>query len=171
MKRVIIMVIMACTMLLSMTLNGQAQQTVKKIRVGVYDNRAITFAYMGSKYNPMEKKIAEFKEAKAAGDSAQIKELEAWGPRFQRQLHLQGFGRAPVDDRLLLVKDGMAGVAKSTGVDLIGWHPDYTSAEVEIVDITDELVALFNPTKEKLEEIKQLKGIEPTPLCDLKDEH
>ena len=148
MKRSIVIVVIACTMLLALAASGQAQQAAKKIRVGVYDNRAITLAYVGSKYNPMEKKIAEFKEAKAAGDSAQIKELEAWGPRFQRQLHFQGFGRAPVDDLLLLVKDKMAEVAKRTGVvDPICWYPDYTGAEVEIVDITDELVSLFNPTR------------------------
>ena len=118
----------------------------------------------------MEKKIEEFKEATAAGDSAKINELEAWGPRFQRQLHFQGFGRAPVDDLLLLVKDKIPDVAKRTGVDLIGWYPDYTGAEVEVVDITDELVSLFNPTNEKLEEIKHIKGVEPTPLCDLTNE-
>ena len=167
MKRSIFTVIIACTMLLASAASGQAQQAAKKIRVGVYDNRAITLAYFGSEFNPMEAKKAEFKEAKTAGDSAKIKELEAWGPRFQRQLHFQGFGRAPVDDLLLLVKDKMAEVAKRTGVDLIGWYPDYTGAEVEVVDITDELVSLFNPTNEKLEEIKQLKGVEPTPLCDL----
>ncbi|TFH00877.1 MAG: hypothetical protein E4H13_06305 [Calditrichales bacterium] len=167
MKRSIFTVIIAFTMLLTLTANGLAQQAVKNLRVGVYDNRAITFAYMGSKYNPMEKKMTEYIEAKAAGDSAQIKELEAWGPRFQRQLHFQGFGRAPVDDLLLLVKDKIPDVAKRTGVDLIGWYPDYTGADVEIVDITDELVSLFNPTNEKLEEIKQITAVEPTPLCDL----
>lgn len=114
--------------------------------------------------------MAEYKEAKAVGDSATIRELEAWGPRFQRQLHFQTFGRAPVDDLLLLVKDKIPEVAARTGVDMIGWYPDYTGAEVEIVDITGELVALFNPTQEKLESIKQIKDVEPVPLWDITDE-
>ena len=170
MKRAILVASMSCMMLLALTASALAQQTVKKIRVGVYDNRAITLAYFGSEYNPVEKKMAEFKEAKAAGDSVRIKELGAWGPRFQRQLHFQAFGRAPVDDLLLPVKDKMAEVAKSTGVDLIGWYPDYVGAEVEVVDITDEMVALFNTTQEKLEMIKELKDVEPVPLWDITDE-
>lgn len=159
--------VIVCMMLLTLTSTGQAQETTRKLRVGVYDSRAIAFAYFGSEHNPLEEKMEEFKEAKAAGDSVRIKELQAWGPRFQRQLHFQGFCRAPVDDLLLLVKDKLAGVAMSSGVDLIGWYPDYTGVDVEIVDITDELVALFNPTKDKLKEIKQLKDIEPTALWDI----
>jgi hypothetical protein len=167
MKQRILMAGTVCIMLLAMSLSGQAQETAKKIRIGVYDNRAIALAYFGSEHNAFIKKRAEVKEARAEGDSTRIKELNTWVEKFQRQLHFQGFCRAPVDDLLLLVKDRMAGVARDSGVDLIGWYPDYTGAEVEIVDITDELVALFNPSEEKLEQIKQLKDVEPTALSDI----
>ncbi len=167
MKRTILAASMICMMLLALTSSGHAQETAKKMRIGVYDNRAIALAYFGSEHNAFLKKRAEVKEARAEGDSARIKELDAWVEKFQRQMHFQGFGRAPVDDLLLLVKDKLAGVARSTGIDLIGWYPDYTGADVEVVDITDELVALFNPSEEKLEQIKQLKEVEPTALSDL----
>ncbi|MCP4584126.1 MAG: hypothetical protein GY839_21140 [candidate division Zixibacteria bacterium] len=107
----------------------------------------------------------------AAGDSARANELTVWVERFQRQIHFQGFCRVPVDDLLLVVKDKIAGVAKRTGVDLIGWNPDYTGADVEVVDITDELVSLFNPTEKKLEQIKGLKDVEPTALADVEHDH
>lgn len=157
--------------LLALPLSAQAQETAKKIRVGVYDNRAIALAYFGSDYNEFIKKRSEFQEVQKSGDSARIEELNEWVGKFQRQIHFQGFCRAPVDDLLLLVKDKMAGLASRTGVDIIGWYPDYTGAEVEIVDITDELVALFNPSESKLKEIKGLKGVEPIALSDVEHDH
>lgn len=171
MKRRILWAGVACMTLIGITSSSHAQEAAKKIRVGVYDNRAIALAYFGSEYNAFLKKRTEVKEARAAGDSVRVKELDAWVKKFQRQIHFQGFCRAPVDDLLLLVKDKMAAVVKNTGVDLIGWQPDYTGAEVEIVDITDELVALFNPTQKKLDEIKQLKDVEPIALCDITHDH
>ena len=170
MKRILVAG-MACMMLLALTSSGQSGETAKKIRVGVYDNRAIALAYFGSEYNAFLKKRAEHHEALAAGDSVRAKELTVWVERFQREIHFQGFCRVPVDDLLLVVKDKMAGVAKRAGVDLIGWYPDYAGAEVEVVDITDELVALFNPTEEKLKQIDGLKDVEPTELADIDHEH
>ncbi len=160
-----------CMMLFAAVLNSQAQESGKKIRVGVYDNRAIAVAYFGSEYNIFLKKRAEHHEAQAAGDTARAKELTVWVERFQRQIHFQGFCRVPVDDLLLLVKDKMAGVAKRAGVDLIGWSPDYAVMEVETVDITAELVALFDPSENKLKQIEDLKGTEPTALADIDHEH
>lgn len=171
MKNNILLVSMVFLMLLAMTMSCPAQETAKKIRVGVYDNRAIALAYFGSEHNEFLKKRAEYNEAQASGDSALIKELDNWMPRFQRQMHFQGFCRAPVDDLLLLVKDKMPGVAKSAGVDLIGWYPDFIGAEVETVDITNELVALFNTSEKKLKEIEGLKDVEPIALADVEHDH
>ncbi len=171
MKQRIIAASMLCVMLLAISLSSQAQEDQKKIRVGVYDNRAIALAYFGSEYNAFLEKRAEHHEAEAAGDTTLAKELTVWVKRFQRQIHFQGFCRVPVDDLLLLVKDKMPGVAKSTGVDLIGWNPDYATVDVEIVDITADLVALFDPNEMKLKQIESLKGIEPTALADINHDH
>ncbi len=171
MKRTVFVVGMACMMALGLISSGQAGETAKKIRVGVYENRAIAMAYFGSEHNAFLKKRAEHHEAVAAGDSVRAKELTAWVERFQRQIHFQGFCRVPVDDLLLVVLDKMADVAKRTGVDLIGWYPDFTGPEVEVVDITDELVALFNPTEEKLKQIESLKDVEPIDLADIEHDH
>lgn len=171
MKHSIIAAGIACVMLFGLTSNSQTQEVAKKIRVGVYDNRAIALAYFGSEHNIFLKKRAEHHEAQAAGDSARAKELTEWVERFQRQIHFQGFCRVPVDDLLLVVKENLADVAKSTGVDLIGWNPDYVGAEVEVVDITNELVSLFNPTEEKLKQIRSLEDVEPTALADIEHDH
>lgn len=170
MKQKIITIGLVCMMVFAMMSNIQAEETAKKIRVGVYDNRAIALAYFGSEYNAFIKKRAEHHEAQASGDTVKAKELTEWVQRFQRQIHFQGFCRVPVDDLLLLVKDKIAAVAKKTGVDLISWNPDYIGAEVETVDITNELVALFNPTEDKLKQIEGLKDTEPVALADINHE-
>lgn len=167
MKRKFITTGLVCLILLAMMSVGQAQETKKKIRVGIYDNRAIATAYFGSEYNPLQMKKTEFEQAKAIGDSAKIKELEAWGPKFQRQIQFQGFCRVPVDDLLFHVKDKLGIVASDAGVDMIGMTPDYAGANVETVDITDRLVALYNPSPKILDEIRQIRAVKPTALSDI----
>ncbi len=171
MKQRSLVIIIVCLVVLATAIISYAQESGKKIRVGVYDNRAIAMAYFGSEHNIFLKKRAENHEALEAGDTARSRELTVWVERFQRQIHFQGFCRVPVDDLLLLVKDKMAGVARRTGVDLIGWSPDYAVLEVETVDITAELVALFDPSEMKLKQIEGLKGTEPTALADIDHDH
>ncbi|MHC4414881.1 MAG: hypothetical protein ACYS0G_06320 [Planctomycetota bacterium] len=141
------------------------------LRVGVYDNRAIAVAYATSRFNPVSEKMAEFEKAKAAGDAKRVEELEAWGEKHQRQLHRQGFGRVPVDDLLAHVKDELPEVARKTGIDAIAWHCDYASADVEQVDITTELVMLFDPSKKTLKTVQELRKHEPVDLDVLEQGH
>lgn len=171
MKQRIFVVGLVCILLLAMAVFSEAQEVEKKIRVGVYDNRAIAVAYFGSEYNIFLEKRAEHHEALATGDTARAKELTEWVERFQRQIHYQGFCRAPVDDLLMVVKDKVIVVAKSMEIDFIGWYPDYMGTNVETIDITAELVALFEPSEEKLKQIESLKGTEPTALADIEHDH
>jgi hypothetical protein len=139
-------------------------QTTRKIRLGIYDNRAIALAYAPSRYNPVGEKMAEFKKAKASGDTARARELEEWGQKHQKQLHRQGFGRVPVDDILALVKDKLPEVARKTGVTAIVWQCDYPGPDIEIVDITDDLVNIFDPPEKTRKWIKEMKN---KPIIDL----
>jgi len=171
MRQKLVAAALTCMIVLSIISIGKTETESKKIRVGVYDNRAIAMAYFGSEYNVFLKKRAEHHEALAAGDSTKAQELTEWVEKFQRQIHFQGFCRVPVDDLLLLVKEKIAKVAEANNIDLIGWYPDYTNADVEVIDITDELVALFNPSEDKLMQIEGLKGTEPLALADIDHEH
>ena len=161
----------ACLAFAALSVHAGAQESARKIRVGVYDNRAIAMAFFRSNHNPFVDRRAEFQSAQEAGDSARIQELNAWVERFQRQLHFQGFCRAPVDDLLLYVKDKLPGVMGRHDLDLIGWYPDLAGPHVEVIDITSELAALFEPTPETLQRIEELKDIEPTALADITHEH
>ena len=137
------------------------------LRVGVYDNRAVTVAYAHSEFNPVDEKMKKHKQAEAQGDTGRMKELEAWGERHQHELHLKGFCHAPVDDLLAYVEDRLPEVARRTGVDVIARACDYVAEDVDVVDVTMELVALFDPGEEALRTIEQMEGVEAVPLADI----
>ncbi|MCC6858472.1 MAG: hypothetical protein IT158_07920 [Bryobacterales bacterium] len=148
-------------------LPAAAQEAPRRVRVGVYDNRAIAIAYAHSPLSPIAQKMRELREAKAAGDTARAKELEAWAKKHQRQLHRQGFGRVPVDDLLALVKDRLPEAARKAGVDIIAWQCDYCPANAEAVDITNELASLFEPSQRALRFLADLGNHPPLDLDEI----
>lgn len=137
-----------------------AEEPAAKVRVGVYDSRAIAVAFGGSEayQASVGKQLAalqaEYKEAKAAGNQKRVAELEAQGQAQQVLLHKQGFSTAPVDDILKHIQDKIPEIAKAAGVGPIvsKWDKDalakYKSAE--LVDVTMPLVNAFHPTERQL---------------------
>jgi len=146
-------------------------QGERLVRVGVYDNRAIAVAYAPSRFNPVPEKMIEHERAKAAGDTARVEEFEAWGEALQRTLHRQAFGRVPVDGLLLHVADGLAEVASAKDLDLIARHCDHTASHVEIVDVTDDLVRLFEPSEKTLATVADLCKRDPIDLDEIDHAH
>ncbi|HIJ64427.1 MAG TPA: hypothetical protein HPP77_00645 [Candidatus Hydrogenedentes bacterium] len=167
-------VYLVAALVLASLLNAATQHAFAEnatLRVGVYDNRAIAIAYAASQYNPVGEKTKEYEKAKAAGDTKRTKELEAWGEKHQRQLHRQGFARVPVDDLLQHVEAQLPRVAQETGVDVIAWSCDYAAPGVELVDITNELAMLFNPSEKTLKTIDGLTGWDPLDLDAIEAHH
>ena len=146
---------------------GEAAPNDKKVRIGTYDSRAIAVAYAASRFNPVKEKMAAYEKAKAAGDSAKMKELEAWGQEHQRQLHFQGFSRVPVDDLLAPVKDGVAKLARERNLAAITMSCDFTGAQVELVDVTDDLVKLYDPSEKTLKMARGVRAVKPAPLTQI----
>lgn len=144
-----------------------APEAGAKLRVGVYDSRAIAIAYGNSDYLPAREMKQKYRAAKEAGDEARVKELETWGQDHQKKLHFQGFGRVPVTDLLELVKDRIPDVAKTAGVDVIAFECNYTGSNVEVVDITEELALLFLPNEKALTWLKEVRQVEPLSLIEL----
>jgi hypothetical protein len=149
---------------------GQERGAAPRLRVGTYDNRAIAVAFAASRFNPVAEKWKEHAAAKAAGDAARVRALELWGEAHQRALHRQGFGRVPVDDLLAPVKDRLPEVARRVQVDAIAWTCDYVSAAAETVDVTRELVELFEPSAATLARIEELR-MRPFVGLDEIEEH
>lgn len=141
------------------------------IRIGTYDSRAVAIAYAGSKFNPVGEKMKEFEAARKAGDAAKVKELEAWGQQHQRQLHRQGFARVPVTDLLEAVKDQLPALAKRLDLDAIAFEVNHRGEGVEAVDITLEVVALFNPSEQALKWAKEAMKREPVGLDEVEKSH
>lgn len=167
MHRAIVGIAVVAALSCTLIAGAHSQAPAKKTRVGVYDNRAIAVAFAASKLNPVGQRTAEYEKAKAASDQKRARELEAWGEAHQRRLHVQGFGRAPVGDLLAYVKDGIPAVAVKASVDAIAWSYDFTSANVEVVDVTDELVLLFDPSQRTLDMVKEVRRHEPADLDEI----
>jgi len=147
------------------------QDSPRKVRVGTYDNRAIAVAYAPSKYNPVAEKMKERERAEQAGDKQRMAKLEQWGQKHQRELHRMGFARVPVDALLAHVADKIPGVAREAGVDVIAWQCAYTGPGVEVIDVTDQLVRLFEPSERTLKFVADLKQREPVDLDEIEAGH
>lgn len=147
---------------------GQSQHATsaepEAVRIGTYDNRAVAIAYVRSGHGPMDAQMTEYQAAKAGGDKARVKELEAWGEMHQRLLHFQGFGKYPVDDMLAEVPEGLARIAAANDLDAIVWLPSYTGEGVEIVDVTEDLVRLFSDDEQVLKMARQIQGKDFVPF-------
>lgn len=138
-----------------------------KVRIGTYDNRSIAIAYAASRHNPVKEKLAAHQKAKAAGQTEKVKELEMWGENFQRLLHFQGFGRVPVGDLLDPVKDQVRELAKNKNLAAITMACDFTSADVELVDVTEDLVKLYDPTERTLTMARSVRTAKLVDLVEL----
>ncbi len=93
-----------------------------KVRVGVYDSRAIALAFVGSEVwkasvgKQLADMRAEYNKAKAEGNQKRMAELQAQGKASQVRLHKQGFSTAPVDDILKHIQDKIPQIAKAANV-------------------------------------------------------
>ena len=151
-----------------------AQSQTNKMRVGVYDSRAIAIAYGNSAaFQGSIKTIrAEYEKAKTDKNDKRMKEIDAQMRLQQRRLHEQGFSTGSVADTMAKIKDSLPAVAKKAGVQVIvsKWEVNYQSPEVEVVDVTDELVTLFHPGEKVMGWLKDLKNHPPVPMKEITDD-
>ncbi len=68
------------------------------------------------------------------------------------------------------MKDRLPEAARKAGVDVIAWQCDYAGPNVEIVDVTDALVLLFEPSERTLKTIVELRK-RPTANLDEIEKH
>jgi hypothetical protein len=142
------------------------QDGAPALRIGTYDSRAIAIAYARSAH--LEAVHADLMrrraEAAEGGDETLVREIEALGGSLQLRLHLQGFSTAPVDDLLDAVRDRLPEAARGAGVSAIMRSVDFYEPRVEIVDVTDALVALFEPDAGVLSLVAELRSQPPLAL-------
>jgi hypothetical protein len=113
----------------------------------------------------------EMQKAREAKDDKKLKEFEAKGPAFQNLMHQQVFGNLSIPNVMETIKDRLPAIAKKAGVTLIvsKWEIQYSDSEIDPVDLTQQLVDLFNidvATRKMIEEgLKQNQ--KPVPVEQL----
>jgi Skp family chaperone for outer membrane proteins len=151
-----------------------AQSKENTLRVGVYDSRAIAVAYGNSAEfrKSLDGITADYKKAKEAKDDKRVKEIETQMKAKQRRAHEQGFSTGSVAPIMAKIKDSLPAVAKKAGVDVIvsKWEVNYQSPGIKVVDVTDDLVALFNVSPKALEWVKGIKDHAPVPIEQITDD-
>jgi hypothetical protein len=142
----------------------------QKIRVGVFDSRMVALAY----YNSGEHRrftqdlMAQLKAAKAANDTAKIAELEFRGPALQNLMHYQVFSNASIPNVMEKLAPELPKIAADAHVSLIvsKWDVVFHDPNVEYVDVTDALVARFNPNERVRKWVAEGKTKDPIPLLE-----
>jgi hypothetical protein len=142
----------------------------QKVRVGVFDSRMVALAY----YNSDEHRrftqdlMAQLKAAKAANDTAKIAELEFRGPALQSLMHYQVFSNASIPNVMEKLSPDLPKIAADARVSLIvsKWEIAYQDANLEYVDVTDALVARFNPNERVRKWIAEGRTKNPVPLLE-----
>jgi len=139
-------------------------------RIGVYDSRSIVIAFRDSELcNKWLSGIEEEQErAKAMGDQNRVAELEAEAAERNGLMHKQAFSTAPVDNILEQIEDRLPAIKEKTGVGVLvsKWDKDALTkhASAESVDVTSDLVKLFNPSDEILKIALDIRDQEPVPI-------
>lgn len=143
------------------------------LRAGVYDSRAVC---VGSRNFPAvrqqrDKQMADLqrqlKESQAAGDEKRAAQIKQRGSTLQDVAHLKAFSNAPVDDILLLIQDQLPRIAQEAGVDVIVARVDFQAPGVEVVDVTDRLVAAFDPDEKTLKIVEDLRKTKPLDMAEV----
>jgi len=154
---------------------SQPGATGDKVRIGTFDSRALAMAYYRSE--PFRRHMADLHrqldEAKANGDEERVQELERYGPELQTLVHKQGFGTWPVDNILEKIKDEIPQIAAQAEVDVIvsKWDIVYPKSGTEFVDVTDLMVAPFDPSEDTLKVIREIREQAPVPVEELEEHH
>jgi hypothetical protein len=135
------------------------------LRVGIYESRAIALAFGRSELNMS--RVRELKQkhrqAEAEGNEEAKVECETLGPRWQELLHRQVFGDAPIPDILAILEPRMAEVREASGVDLIVTGVVATGDNIEVVDVTQEMMALFDLDEDSIKMANEIKSHPPIP--------
>ena len=137
------------------------------LKIGTYDSRSIAVAWAASSHNDVGAKMQELKSAQEAKDEKKVQELEEWGAQHQQVLHLQGFGRVPVAELLEPVRAQLQTLAAELGLAAIVMSCDYVGANVEIVDVTEQMVEFFQPSEKTKATALGIREHEPMPLIEL----
>ncbi|HYG24270.1 MAG TPA: hypothetical protein VEH04_15940 [Verrucomicrobiae bacterium] len=138
--------ITAAPMLALALVSAKAQTNA--LRVGVYDSRAVAVAYGNSTaFRDLNKGInADFEKARASKDEKRMADIKSRMNLKQQHAHEQAFSTGSVIPIMATLSNAMPAVAEAAGVQVIlsKWELNYHAPNVQTVDVTDRIVALFD---------------------------
>jgi len=145
-----------------------SQATDDQFRIGIFDSRCVAIAYGRSTLfaEHMNGLRSELKKAKEEGNEARVNEIERLGPTSQVIMHQQGFSTGSVRNIMGKIASRLSIIAQKKNVRLVvsKWEVFHYDGRVELVDITDELVSLFEPDAQTLKILDEVKKSDPVPI-------
>jgi len=156
------------TLLLGLLFNsGKELNAQTKIRIGVFDSRAIAIAFYNSKFSTNQEIFAalgtKMKEAKEKNDKEAITKIEREASLRQVIMHEQGFGRGSINNVTEIVKEKIAQLAKSENLSTIvsKWELVFSGSDIILVDVTEKIADFFEPNEKIKLMLKEIKLSEP----------
>ena len=137
----------------------------EKIRIGTFDSRAVAIANFGKVIadGKIEKLYSDAEKAKKAGDTELYEQLSEKGQNLQKQYHFQAFGTADVDEIVEDIESDIKKIAKDSNLDIVVSKFDivYKKSSIKTVDITMQIVDLFDPDERTMEYVKSIMDKKP----------
>lgn len=158
----------ALAVLLTLSLSSPTYATPE--RIGVYDSRAIAYAYFWSEAgtNHRNALVADVRAANTAGEVTAEKQAEAALHDYDRRNHLAVFSTAPADEALTALAPAIPAILAEHRVTRLvsKWDVDSLAVvpDAERVDVTASLVATFNLPTQKRHVVDEIVSHEPLPL-------
>lgn len=141
--------------------------SVKRLKIGTYDSRAVTYAYFCSEQNTALRQQVkkERDEIMKTSDTAKWKETMCKVLTEDYLLHQRVFATGSAAFILKKVENWVPAVARAAGVDVLvsKWELTWCDSSAIVVDLTDSVAQLFIPL-DKLDktygEIKKMPKLE-----------
>jgi HAMP domain-containing protein len=148
-----------------------AETNATPARIGIYDSRAVAFAWFwsGKHQKQLNELMQNARAAKADGDTNRFEKLAASLREQQDQIHREGFSTAPPTEALAGLKERLPEIQKAAGVAALVSKWDDAAlkkySDAEKVDVTGTLVREFiTPTPQQQKTISGLEKATPLPL-------
>lgn len=157
---------------------AQEKEEKPKVKIGIYDSRAVAVAFAGSAIHEKQLKglNEEIKKAKDSKNTKVAANLENIGKSMQKKMHKQAFSTEPVNDLFFYIPNVLPEIQKAEGFEAIisKWDSENMSkyADADKVDITMKLVDAFKPNEKQRKsaiEIQKSKPLTPEQAEKIKD--
>jgi hypothetical protein len=164
-KRILIGVLVLGVMLwgsLPLGFGEKEEKTEKasQVIVGTFDSRAVMMAYS---HAVRAGRMPSIEAAETSDPNATPQQIKQRSIDRRRREFRQGFGMGDVSEYLDLIRDQIPKIAQKTGVDIIvsKWDIEYYDPKVKFLDVTEVLIQPFEPSKERLKIIQDVRKAPP----------